>query len=99
MLPCLASAPTAGGRPLPRAVIGDNPESIQLCRLRPLSARDEPMEAAVGEAAGGEVWAECAGPLGEAGCVSSSRLVAPGSWMVNSAPPWAERPARTQPPC
>ena len=45
--------------------------------------------------------AACVGGSGAAGQKPSGPTPAsrPGSWTVNSAPPWAERPALTQPPC
>ena len=44
--------------PSEKVVTSDSPESIQLCRLRPLSASGEPMDEPVGEAGGGGVGAE-----------------------------------------
>ena len=58
MLPCWAYVRIAGARPFPKVVTSHGPESIQVCRLRPLSARGEVIEPAVGEAAGDGVGAE-----------------------------------------
>ena len=88
--PCSASAPTAARQPRPRPADSTLRSFFALHAGSNRSARANPTQRP--KLRGGRRRGVGQGE-GQTGWGRVSRVAEPGSWTVNSAPPWAERPA------